>query len=310
LPSATFFAYTDYIYPANGIGEFSKKMEEKIKELGGEIKLNTKVESLDIKNHIAYDANKNKYYYDKLIWASDLKSLYRISYNVPENREFTKEKERILKAKPSESVVKIYIAVDYPPEYFQNISHGHLFYMPSRDGIGEINKSELENIKVDMNRKQIQQWLSRFCKYNSYEISIPALRNPQLAPDRKTGIIVNFFFDYELTKKIYEHGWYEGFKEQLTNEVIEVLSQTIYPRLREKVLFKFSSTPLTIQKYINSSDGAIVGWTFDQKLPFKNSLMNSVLTNLPDIYKTGQWVYSPAGVPMAILTGKIAAQKI
>jgi hypothetical protein len=35
----------------------------------------------------------------------------------------------------------------------------------------------------------------------------------------------------------------------------------------------------------------------------------SVLTPIPSIYQAGQWVYSPAGVPMSILTGKLAADK-
>ena len=36
----------------------------------------------------------------------------------------------------------------------------------------------------------------------------------------------------------------------------------------------------------------------------------SVTTSIPDVFKAGQWTYSPAGVPMSILTGKIAADHI
>jgi hypothetical protein len=36
----------------------------------------------------------------------------------------------------------------------------------------------------------------------------------------------------------------------------------------------------------------------------------SVLTPVPSIYQTGQWAYSPAGVPMSVLTGKLAADRI
>jgi uncharacterized protein with NAD-binding domain and iron-sulfur cluster len=35
----------------------------------------------------------------------------------------------------------------------------------------------------------------------------------------------------------------------------------------------------------------------------------SVYTPFPNIFQAGQWVYSPAGVPMSILTGKLAADK-
>jgi hypothetical protein len=36
----------------------------------------------------------------------------------------------------------------------------------------------------------------------------------------------------------------------------------------------------------------------------------SINTPVKDIYKAGQWSYSPAGVPISILTGKLAANKI
>jgi hypothetical protein len=36
----------------------------------------------------------------------------------------------------------------------------------------------------------------------------------------------------------------------------------------------------------------------------------SVFTPVPNIYQAGQWAYSPAGVPIAMLTGWYAAQHI
>jgi len=39
-------------------------------------------------------------------------------------------------------------------------------------------------------------------------------------------------------------------------------------------------------------------------------MASSVKTPIPDILQTGQWVYSPAGIPTAVLTGWLAAQSI
>lgn len=36
----------------------------------------------------------------------------------------------------------------------------------------------------------------------------------------------------------------------------------------------------------------------------------SVLTPVPSIYQASQWAYSPAGVPMSVLTGKLAADRV
>jgi hypothetical protein len=37
---------------------------------------------------------------------------------------------------------------------------------------------------------------------------------------------------------------------------------------------------------------------------------SSVLTPIPDVYQAGQWTYSPAGLPISILTGKLAADRV
>jgi len=37
-------------------------------------------------------------------------------------------------------------------------------------------------------------------------------------------------------------------------------------------------------------------------------MADSARTALPDVYAAGKWVYSPAGGPTAIMTGRIAAR--
>jgi len=63
---------------------------------------------------------------------------------------------------------------------------------------------------------------------------------------------------------------------------------------------------------VGSSEGSIVGWSFEGKIPVVNSMFkmgSSVKTELPDVYAAGKWVYSPAGGPTAIMTGRIAAKR-
>jgi phytoene dehydrogenase-like protein len=38
--------------------------------------------------------------------------------------------------------------------------------------------------------------------------------------------------------------------------------------------------------------------------------MESVKTPIPNVYQAGQWTYSPSGLPISIMTGKIAADKV
>jgi uncharacterized protein with NAD-binding domain and iron-sulfur cluster len=37
---------------------------------------------------------------------------------------------------------------------------------------------------------------------------------------------------------------------------------------------------------------------------------SSVKTHIPDVLQAGQWTYSPSGVPISILTGKLAADSV
>lgn len=94
---------------------------------------------------------------------------------------------------------------------------------------------------------------------------------------------------------------------------MEALTKTIYPRIKEKILIRFSSTPINILTEIGSSEGAITGGSFEESVPVVNNLLkvaDSVKTPIPKVLQAGQWVYSPAGIPIAILTGLLAAQKI
>jgi phytoene dehydrogenase-like protein len=152
-----------------------------------------------------------------------------------------------------------------------------------------------------------------FCKLNTFEISIPALNDPQTAPEGKTGLIASLLLDYALVKQIKDDGWYEEFMATMEKNIIEVLNQSIYPMLREHLIFSFSASPLTIEKRVRSSEGAIVGWSFEDPIPINASMLNmknSVRTSMPHVFKVGQWAASPAGLPTCILTAKLAADMV
>ncbi|MDC7246942.1 MAG: NAD(P)/FAD-dependent oxidoreductase, partial [Sphaerochaetaceae bacterium] len=83
--------------------------------------------------------------------------------------------------------------------------------------------------------------------------------------------------------------------------------------IKDKILFTRSSSPLTIERIAGSSEGSIVGWTFENPLPIDAGMLNmkkAVLTPFDDIYKAGQWTVSPAGLPTCIMTAKMVADRI
>ncbi|TFF99536.1 MAG: NAD(P)/FAD-dependent oxidoreductase [Promethearchaeota archaeon] len=315
-----FHTYLDYFYPKGGTGRIPDALEQKIIEWGGLILYDTEINEIIPSENKLTDINGNSFSYKNLIWCADLKTLYRslILRNLKEKvyQKISIQKDKYLSNRGGDSVFSLYLGIDEPLEKFQSISNGHFFYTPSRKGLGEsiwTTLKEIINNFQKTSKEEIMHWLDIYCKLNTYEISIPGLRDPTLAPEGKTGLMVNIFFEYELMKKVQEGGWYEEFKTELENCIIETLSNTIYPNIKDKILFRFSFTPISISNRVGTSEGAITGWTFENPVPVVQSILKmtkSVKTPIPNLLKAGQWVYSPSGIPIAILTGLAAAKNL
>lgn len=183
-------------------------------------------------------------------------------------------------------------------------------------GLGTLHTTDLTQLMQNwdkLTKIELYDWLDKFTELNTYEISIPGLKNSDFVPQGKTGIIIGFLTDYDLFQKLKEKDWYEEFRQELETRIVNVITNSIYPMLKEKLMDSFSFTPLSIHSRVGSSEGAIVGWSFQESVPVPNKIQDtqkSVVTSIPNIFKAGQWTYSPAGVPMSILTGKLAADKV
>lgn len=315
-----FYVYLDYFYPKGGTGVLSHLLKEKILEWSGEIRLNKTIVEIVPSESKVIDSEGNIYPYDDLIWAADLKTMYQrlnpLKLDAATAAKVTAEAQRKLSSKGAESVFILYLGVNRPPSFFQQKGGEHLFYTPSRQGLGTIHQEERIRIieKFDqLSKVEILTWLEKYLTLNTFEISVPVLRDRSLSPEGQSGVMASCLFDYEIIQRVEQAGWYDEFKEFCENRIIQMLSESIYPQIEKDILFKFSSTPLTIQKISGSSEGAITGWSFEAPLPVISTLKdipNSVLTPLPNVYQAGQWAYSPAGVPTAMLTGWYATQRI
>jgi len=142
-----FSLYLDYFYPTGGVGKLSEALKNKILEYGGEIKTETKVNEVLVEECIVKDQNNNTWKYANLIWAADLKTLYKITRTegllpgIIIKAEDAKNK--FLKNRGGDSVFSLFIEVDEPPESFRKIAKGHFFYTPSKLGLGETHRGEL-----------------------------------------------------------------------------------------------------------------------------------------------------------------------
>jgi phytoene dehydrogenase-like protein len=315
-----FSLYLDYFYPKGGVGNLAAAVENKFLEHGGEIKRETTVRSVDATGKTVTDQNNTVYLFENLVWAADLKTFYRITSTEGLSKKtrlkFEKTKSLMLEKRGGDSVFSLFVEVDEPPESFKRIANGHFFYTPSRQGLGETRWRETDSLLSDPDKQDksaILNWLDKFLPLNTYEISIPALKDPDLAPEGKTGLIISFLADYDLFRIVNEAGWQKEFITRIEDNIIKILADSVYPMLRDKVIDRFSFSPLSYEKWAGTSEGAITGWSFREPVPVADKILaanSAVETPLPSVYQAGQWTYSPAGVPMSILTGRLAARRV
>jgi phytoene dehydrogenase-like protein len=306
--------YLDYNYPVGGTGKFVEKLVAFIKDHHGQISTQTEILMVDPANHTVTSKQGDQYRYRRLIWAADLKTFYRL-INM-QNIEQVQIKNSIMARRAeiadkvgNDSVYTVFLELDLDKSYFADKASEHFFYTPSRSG-----QSLAGPAPIGADRASIEKWLEGFFSLTTYEISIPVLRDDSLAPPGKTGLIVSVLFDYQITKQVEEMGWYEDFKTLCEQRMIHVLDASIYPGLKKAILQKFSSTPLTIARLAGTSEGAITGWAFSNNpMPAESRLpkiLNAIKTPIPGVFQAGQWTYSPSGIPISILTGKLAADKV
>ncbi len=310
-----FSLYLDYKYPKGGTGSLPGKLEAFIREHGGVLCPGTLVTSIDPSNRKILDSNGKEYEYDKVLWAADLRCLYRNVdvASIRDKRAATRiaaKAREVADKKGGDSIFTLYMALGLEPRYFSDIASAHFFYTPVTTGLSALG---LEPPASD-DKAALLAWTKTYLERTTYEISCPVLRDPSLAPRGKTGLIVSTLMDYGLVHRARRLGWYDEFKDYCSALIVEVLDESIYPGLKAAIEFSFCSTPLTIERTTGNSDGAITGWAFtNDGIPAVHDLpkvASSVKTPIPDVYQAGQWTFSPSGLPISILTGKLAADAI
>lgn len=321
-----FSLYLDYHYPKGGTRAFPSALESYIISHGGTICVDTEIRSIDVDGHTVTDASGKQIGYGNLVWAADLKTLYNQVRpeslgSTPLRTRLTERKEELAPKEGGDSILTLFLAVDLPPSYFSKRSNPHLFFTPRKEGLSMVDDDEVmaivEGSRI-VSREEEQEifrtWLDSYLAYNTFEISIPVLRDASLAPKGKTALIVSILFDYRIAKRIADAGWYDQFKTYAEERMVTILADSLYPDIPNAIIHRFSSTPITMERYTGNSGGAITGWAFTNRpIPVVHEMRRvakSVDTILPDIYQVGQWTFSPSGLPISVLTGKLAADAI
>jgi len=294
-----FYMFRDYYYPRGGVRAIPDVLAAAIVEWGGEILLNARVEQILVEGGRAAGIrleDGREFRTNQVLAAGDLRRTFTCL--LPAEASPSRFVKKLLKAGPSHTVFNVFLGLDMPVEELNLPGCQHFFYLPKREGVSEED------------RLSRPDYFTRVPQ----EISVPCLRQPGLAPPGKTGMNLSAMTSWD-----YLGGWdprspdYARRKDQYAAEMIASLEQ-FWPGLSERIELCFVGTPATIQAHSLNLDGAIMGWSYDRRKTLKRhgilSMEKNVHSPLPGLYLAGHWAFSPGGSPVAVLTGKLAADQI
>lgn len=311
----TFFAlsyfglYLDYRYPRGGTGMLPAQLADYIRAHGGEIRTSSAVADVFPAAHKATLESGEEIHYRQLIWAADQRAFYR-ALREPLPKAVSQKMQLAEQSHGMDSILTLFIGTTLTPEELEARNGTHAFYTPKTDGLSSLScwrEAQREGLDA------LKRWVVSYLEKTTFEISVPALRDATLAPEEKAGLIVSTLFDYDLTKAFDEAGQYQQLKDIAQETILRVLDQSLLPRLVERTEFALCSTPLTIERETGALHGAITGWAHtNHPMPAEHdfaSIRKAVETGVTDVLQCGMWTFSPAGLPVSLITGKLAADK-
>lgn len=300
---AYYSLFLDYYYPEGGMQAVPDTLAASIRENGGEILLNADVQHITMTaGHVTgvVLADGRTYSTRHVIACGDARRTF--TKLLPQGSLPDRFLAPMLRAEPSHSVFTVFLGVNIPADQLGLKGCPHVFYAPDLDGIEGTDRSQMDD----------------YFAHVPQEISVPCLLQPGLAPEGKSGIILS-----ALTTWHYANHWgtengrptpqSENLRNKFAQQMVTSLTKFI-PALADNIELQFTSTPISLQARTFNDKGAIVGWSYDQHRTWsRGSLLQiakSVRTPIPNLLMAGHWAFSPGGSPVAVLTGKLAANSI
>jgi phytoene desaturase len=135
-----------------------------------------------------------------------------------------------------------------------------------------------------------------------YYLLAPSLANPSHAPHGNSTLCLSYKAPYRL-----QGGWDAGAKEELAAQLISQ-AEGMVPNLRQRIVLKVSSTPLTIERMTGNRWGAAYGWA---QIPRQAGIyrLNRV-SPIDGLYLAGHWTSPGGGVAAAMASGQITANLV
>ncbi len=268
-------------YPVGSSLQFSRSIERRYVDLGGEVSYNSRVTKILVENNRAVgvkleDGSEHKA--DYIISAADG---YTTIFDMLEGKYVNNTIRGYYEKLPIfQPLVHVALGVNLP---FNEIPHMVL-------GIN----FPLEK-PLTIAGKEWRRISAHFYNFD-----------PTLAPEGKTVVKTMFSSDYAYWKLLHEDiDRYNAEKEHIADLVVAALDKR-YPGLASHVEMRDVATPVTFHRYTGNWQGTFEGWMITPKT---HSLrMSKALPGLDNFYMAGQWVEPGGGLPPEAFSGRNVIQ--
>jgi len=272
-------------FPLDGFFAMAKRMEQKLLFLGGKIHTNTPVEKIVVKEGVATGII--------LVGGREINANYIIPTISPDvllqkmlDNQFhdTYFQQRFTSPEhfytPALTLVNLNIQADLS-------KRPHTLIVETKNPLF-INNTKIKDLKINH-----FAFAPQFCKKGGTLLQV---------------VIQEQEFEYWKKLKTESETAYKQAKEIIAMQAI-VEIESVYPETRGKIEWLDVATPLTLQRYCHSYQGAYLSFsTLHGKDPLENH--EGAIYGIKNMFLAGQWVFQNGGLPMAAIAGKFAVQRI
>ena len=271
-------------YPIGGSTKFSRRMEERYLSLGGSIHYRSRVDRIVVQDHraCAVEVGGKQYKADIVLSAADgYSTIYKMLDGAYKNKEIVKMYEAggMERAAPG-----MYCSLGISRSFE---GQPHWLFLPLKKPITIDSKTVV----------------------NELALTIVNFDPTAAGPGKTclTAMLSSNDCDYWVNLRATDKSRYNDQKEHILSQIIDALEEH-FGDIKNHVEVSDLATPATYIRYTANWHASVQGWsaskqTFGKNLPHQ-------LPGLENFYMAGQWVEVGGGVPMCMMSGRNAAQRI
>jgi len=268
-------------YPLGGSFEFSRSIERRYLDLGGQCRYGAKVSKILVENRRAVGIkleDGTEHRADYVISAADG---YTTIFRMLEGRFLNRKIRRYYGSYPVYPSL-IYISLGLKQPFDLGLGNSTGVYFPVKEPL------------VIAGEKMTRMGI----RIHNFD--------PGAAPPGKTlaKILIPSNMTYwEPFRQDKQR--YQAEKEHIMNRVISMVDKR-FPGFADMIEMRDMTTPLTYARYTGNWQGSHQGWMITSETGLYH--ISSMLPHLKNFFMAGHWVFAGGGVPLAALSGRNAVQ--